>query len=240
MLHVLVLEDDAASRDALGCILKSMSDHVDVCAVSSLEEAEEALKKGIIFDLFLLDVNLDASKQEDVSGITFAKEIRKMYQYEMTPVVMITSVPGMELSAYRELHCYQYILKPFRQEAVQDVVKKVMAHPQEKPEQYLVVKREGVNYQIRCDEIVFCQAIPRGVCLCLKNERMNVSYLTIRQLLEKLPKEDFLQCHRMFVVNKEHVEYYDLVNQVIKMQGYPDMIDIGITYKQEVRRQIHG
>ena len=163
-----------------------------------------------------------------------------MHEYEMTPVVMITSVPGMELPAYRELHCYQYILKPFREEEVLNVVKKVMAHPQEKPEPFIVVKREGVNYQIRCDEIVFCQAIPRGVCLKLKNDQMNVSYLTVRQLMEKLPKERFLQCHRMFVVNKEYVEYYDLVNQVIKMQGYPDMIDIGVTYKPEVRRQIHG
>lgn len=240
MLHVLVLEDDEISRDALCSILKTLSENVNVCAVSSLKEAEEALESGGWFDLFLLDVNLDTSKHEDVSGITFARELRSMHEYEMTPVVMITSVPGMELPAYRELHCYQYILKPFREEEVLNVVKKVMAHPQEKPEPFIVVKREGVNYQIHCDEIVFCQAIPRGVCLKLKNDQMNVSYLTVRQLMEKLPKERFLQCHRMFVVNKEYVEYYDLVNQVIKMQGYPDMIDIGVTYKPEVRRQIHG
>lgn len=240
MLHVLVLEDDEISRNALCSILKTLSENVDVCAVSSLKEAEEALGSGIWFDLFLLDVNLDTSDREDVSGITFARELRRLHEYEMTPVVMITSVPGMELPAYRELHCYRYILKPFREEEVLDVVKKVIDHPQEKPEQFIIVKREGVNYQVSCEEIVFCQAIPRGVCLYLKNDRMNISYLTIRQLMEKLPKDTFLKCHRMFVVNKEYVEYYDLVNQVIKMQGYPDMIDIGVTYKPEVRRQIHG
>lgn len=240
MLHVFVLEDEEISRNALCCILKTLSENVDVCAVSSLKEAEEELGGGIWYDLFLLDVNLDTSQREDVSGITFARELRKMQQYEMTPIVMVTSVQGMELSAYRELHCYQYILKPFRKEDVLDVVRKVIAHPQEKPEQFIVVKREGINYQIHCDEIVFCQAIPRGVRLNMKNDQMNVSYLTIRQLMAKLPKDLFLQCHRMFVVNKEYVEYYDLVNQVIKMQGFPDMIDIGITYKPEVRRQIHG
>lgn len=240
MLHVLVLEDEETSRDALVSILKEMPEGIDVCAVSSLKEALDSLNLGIWFDLFLLDVNLNIADREDISGMQFAEKVRSIYLYEMTPIVMITSVSGMELPAYRKLHCYQYILKPFQREEVEDAVKKVLSHPQEKPEQYIVVKREGVNYQLRCDEIVFCQAIPRGVCLCMKNEKINVLYLTVRQLLEKLPKEDFLQCHRMFVVNKNHVEYYDLVNQVIKMQGYSEMIDIGVTYKGEVRRQLHG
>jgi two-component system LytT family response regulator len=103
-----------------------------------------------------------------------------------------------------------------------------------------MVKKNGVNYKIFCDEIMFCRAIPRGVCLFLKNEQIEVPYLSIHKLLEKLPKEAFFQCHRTFVVNRNAVKYYDLVNQVIQVEGSSEWIDIGVTFKPEVRRVLHG
>ena len=101
-----------------------------------------------------------------------------------------------------------------------------------------LVKKDGINYKISCSEIVYCKAIPRGVCLCLKEEQLNVPYLSIRQLLEQLPKEQFFQCHRMYVVNQDAVMYYDLVNQVIQVEGYEERIDIGVTYKADVKKRI--
>lgn len=65
------------------------------------------------FDLFLLDVNLVKEDKEDSSGLIFAEEIRSIIKYEFTPVVMITSVASLEIEAYRRIHCYQYLLKPY-------------------------------------------------------------------------------------------------------------------------------
>ena len=86
---------------------------------------------------------------------------------------------------------------------------------------------------------MFCKAIPRGICLYLRDEQVKVPYLSIRQFLEKVPRNLFVQCHRMFVVNRNAVRYYDMVNQIIQVQGYEDRIDIGVTFKQEVRRSMN-
>ena len=43
----------------------------------------------------------------------------------------------------------------------------------------------------------------------------------------------------MFAVNKAYVKYYDLVNQIIQVEGYQEGIDIGVTYKTEVRRLLN-
>lgn len=56
--------------------------------------------------------------------------------------------------------------------------------------------------------------------------------------MEQLPKEQFFQCHRMYVVNQDAVMYYDLVNQVIQVEGYEEQIDIGVTYKADVKKRI--
>ena len=239
MAGILVLEDDNVSRIALVSMLGKLGEEVRVDAASDLKEAEELLDSGKNYDLFLLDVNLSREDREDASGITFAEKVRAVMKYELTPIVMLTSVSALEMEAYRKIHCYQYILKPYEETEVCRVVRKVLAHTRSYEKPFIIVKKNGINYKILCEDIVFCKAIPRGVCIYLKTEQMEIPYLSIRQLLDKLPKNGFIQCHRMFVVNQDFVKYYDLVNQRIQMEGYPDRIDIGVTYKAEVRRLLN-
>ena len=240
MARILILEDEGQSREALVKMLQSISGEVTVDAAADLAAARLLLGSTVSFDLFLLDINLCPQDTEDKSGLLFAEEIRAMRQYEFTPLVMITSVAGLEIEAYRRLHCYQYIVKPYVQEEIEELVGKVLFHIQAEEQPSIVVKKDGINYKISCNEIVYCKAISRGLCIYMKKERMEVLYLSIRQLLERLPKNLFFQCHRMFVVNKNAVRYYYLVNQVIQVEGYDEPIDIGVTYKGEVRRIMHG
>ncbi|MBA4698239.1 MAG: response regulator transcription factor [Ruminococcus sp.] len=239
MARIFVLEDDEASRDALKEMLYNISADITVDTAKGLAEARLLLDSTVSFDLFLLDVNLDKENRDDSGGLLFAEEVRSVMKYEFTPVVMITSIASLEIEAYRKIHCYQYILKPYNEEEVQTVVKRVLSHLKVKEKPFIIVKKKGINYKIPCEDIVFCKAVPRGVCLYLKGEQMEVPYLSIRQLLDKLPKEGFFQCHRMFVVNMAYVKYYDLVNQMIQVEGYTESIDIGVTYKAEVRRLLN-
>ena len=102
------------------------------------------------------------------------------------------------------------------------------------------MKREGVNYQVRCADIRYIEAIHRGVCLHLKEEDWDVPYVTLKQILLKVPEGMFLKCHRMFAVNRHEVEYYDTVNRIVKIKDCKDVIEIGVTYKSEVGRVISG
>lgn len=239
MVRIFVLEDDKQSRVALKEMLCYIAEDIKVDTAASLSEARLLLQGGHPYELFLLDVNLEKEDPTDASGLLFAKDIRGIAQYEFTPLVMITSVATLEVEAYRRVHCYQYILKPYDEKELQDVVGKVLSHVRATEKPFIIVKKNGINYKILCQEIVFCRAIPRGVCLCLRQEQMDIFYLSVRQLLEKLPKCDFFQCHRMFVVNKNYVKFYDLVNQMIEVEGYQEKIDIGVTYKAEIRRLLH-
>ncbi len=240
MARILVLEDETQSRKALEKMLRKLAAEITVDAAADLAEARLLLGGTVSFDLFFLDVNLKPGNSGDVSGIRFAEEIRSIRKYEFTPLVMITSVAGLEMEAYRRLHCYQYVVKPYMQSEVEEIVRKVLFHLHTEKRPFIMVKKNGINYKIFCDEIVFCRAIPRGVCLCLKNEQMEIPYLSIHKLLEKLPQDMFFQCHRTFVVNRNAVKYYDMVNQVIQVEGSSEWIDIGVTFKPEVRRILHG
>ena len=238
MLRILVLEDETYSREALRKILQEISQEITVYAAADLVSAR-LLLDTVSFDLFLLDVNLNPENSTDCSGIEFAKEIRSMRKYEFTPLVMVTSVAGMEMEAYRKLHCYQYIVKPYIRREIEDLVQKLLFHQQTEEHPSIVVKKDGINYKIGCDDILCCKAVHRGVCLFLKGEQMIIPYVTIRQLKEKLPKKQFFQCHRMFVVNRDAVKYYDFVNQILQVEGCPEQIDIGVTFKADVKRRMN-
>lgn len=240
MVHVLILEDERASREALETILTEYRTGICVHAASSYEEAKALLNAAIRYDLFLLDVNLGGDNRGDIGGILFAREIREQFRYTFTPVVMITAIGALEMQAYRELHCYQYIMKPFSPDQVKEVVKKVLEKEKRKESPFITVKRDGINYQVKCEDIRYIEAIHRGVRLHLKEENWNVPYVTLKQILSKVPDGMFRQCHRMFAVNRLEVEYYDTVNRIVKLKNCSDRIEIGVTYKAEIGRLLNG
>lgn len=240
MTRIMVLEDNKDSVMALRAMIEKISPDIFVLPVESLGEARKELEAAKEpFHAFLLDINLEEENMEDISGITFAREVRSLRQYAFTPIVMITSLAGMELQAYRELHCYQYIVKPYQEDDIQKLIRKLLFQTGEVSESSVLIKKEGINYKLLCKDIVCIKAIPRGVDIMLAKETMSVPYLTIKQLMEKLPQERFMQCHRMFVVNRDHIDYVDMVNGFIHMKNGMEA-EIGVTYKSKVKEALHG
>ena len=237
MIRILILEDQDMSRNALKeMILKTGGqEQIVVDSAASFESAKELIESDRLYAAFFLDINLDAGQENDKSGMKVAELIRSYTKYEFTPVVMVTSLANLEMEAYRKLHCYQYIVKPYIQNDVENVVKKLMAMQDVKEEKSIVVKRDGINYRIKCNSIVYVQAVPRGVCLYLKKETMKIPYLTIVKLMEQLQEGDFIQCHRMYVVNRNHIENIDFVNRMIKMAYYDETVELGGTYKSKIK-----
>ncbi len=238
MTHVLILEDDRTSMEALVKILTEYMRDICIHTAYSYGEAKRLLDMDISYGLFFLDVNLNGDDREDIGGILFAREIRGKFQYTFTPIVMVTAIGAMEMQAYRELHCYQYIMKPFLPEQVKEVVQKVLEKERSEKPPVVVVKKDGINYQIKCEDIRYIETISRGIRLHMKKEDWNVPYVTLKQILQKMPKGMFIQCHRMYAVNRREVEYYDTVNRIVKLKNCKDIVEIGVTYKAEIGRLI--
>ncbi len=235
-MKIMVLEDNRESRRALKELISNISDEISVEVAATCEEAKELLKDTIPFALFLLDINMDMRKTEDTSGLEFAKSLRNEKQYEFTPIVFITSLVNLEVTSFREAQCYSYITKPFRKSEVEKIVRKVLSHQEERQEKTIVVKKDGVNYRIRTNEIISIQAILRGVRINMGKETMDIRYLTLKDILEKIDSPEFIQCHRMYIINTDYIDYVDSVNQLIQLKGQASPVEIGITYKTAIKK----
>ena len=226
MTDILIVEDNSELASLLADFLRA-----EEYTVSIAENGEKALS---LFEkygarLVLLDINLPK-----MDGFDVCKKVREQSN---VPIVMITAIGAHEMQAYRELHCYQYIMKPYTKEQVEAVLEKVLQKENLEKPRTVNIRKDGINYQIRCDEILYIEAIPRGVCIHMKKEDWNLPYVSLKQIMEKLPDE-FLQCHRVYVVNKNEIEYTDLVNRMIKLRGVTPMIEIGVTYKGKIGKVV--
>lgn len=239
MVKILILEDNKDTRAALEAMIHRNFEEVEVFSAAGLEEAEEIRSSCRELDLFFLDINLNSNKVDDSDGLVFAKKLREQQEYEFTPIVFITSILSLELTAYREIQCYRYITKPFNEREVTDIIHKVLNHTGNEERKSILVKKDGINYKILCDDIVYIEAISRGIRICLKDEQTEVRYMSLKQIFPKLPQNEFVQCHRMWIVNRKYVEYVDFVNQLIKLAGYKNPIEIGVTYKARIRSLLH-
>ena len=241
MTDVLILEDELTSLQALSEILTTYSDDIRVHKASSLKEAKDLLDQEIRYGLFLLDVNLSGEDREDIGGILFAREIRERFEYTFTPIVMVTAIGNMEMQALPGA-----ALLPVHYEANftgsrwKRLFRKVLEKESREKPPVIVVKKDGINYQLKCEDIRYLEAIPRGTRLHLVTENWDVPYVTLRQMLLKMPKGMFAQCHRMYAVNKNEVEYYDTVNRIIRIKNCPDTVEIGVTYKSVIGGLLNG
>lgn len=241
MINILILEDQKESREALYTMLASYGrpDEIEIDSAATFIEAETFLKSSKTYNGFFIDINLDVNNEEDQGGIEFARLLRKNRKYELTPVIMVTSIASLEMTSFREIHCYQYIVKPYDKQTVEDVIRKIVMHDKVAEEKSIMVKKSGVNYKIKCDAIYYVEAIPRGCQIKLTKEMVKVPYLTIKSFLTKIDEKDFLRCHRNCVVNKKHIHLIDIVNRMITLDD-GNQVEIGSTYKDNVKAYMKG
>lgn len=78
-------------------------------------------------------------------------EIGKAYQiekYKFTPVIFLTGLEDPELHAYKELHCYGYLAKPYDPEKLTWLLEDAMdfSHPREDNRNIYLKKMQDIVY----------------------------------------------------------------------------------------------
>lgn len=234
MKKILILEDNEAHMKALVKILSEIND-ILIFEAYNMAEANYMLSLNI-FDVFLVDIILDTKVAGDVSGIDFVNQIRDNKRYQCTPVVFITSLEDPKLMAYKELHCYNYIEKPFDPKEVVKTVKEAIEIPVPTPKrEYAYFRKDGILYSVKVDEIVYIVVSRQGVEIHTIKDCLKLSYRTISEILKNLDSADFVQCNRSMVVNKAYIQQIDLVNRYIRLKGLTTVVEIGTSMKKQFK-----
>ncbi len=115
--RVLVVDDSAFFRNLLKPLLTSSG--YRVTTASSADEALKLRDSGATFDLILSDIEMPG-----LSGVDFAKEIRRDDRWRITPLVALSSLTAdADVSRGEEAGFNQYVAKFDRQRLLEAVAR---------------------------------------------------------------------------------------------------------------------
>ncbi|SNT17714.1 two component transcriptional regulator, LytTR family [Anaerovirgula multivorans] len=230
MGRILIVEDDPIISRGLAKIADSIDHDLELITTGYGEEALRYAKQGDI-DAFFLDIQL-----KDYSGLLLGKKIRKIDAYQLTPIVFITAIPTKELLAFKEVHCYDYIVKPFSEEEVKKVFKTIIYHGiSEKANKgsVLKLKQKEYTYIIQQEEIIYIESMNRKLSIRTIDGEFTVSTYTLNQILDELTT-GFVQCHRGYIINSSYIEKIDKADNLIYLKEKDIPIPLGRKYKEEL------
>lgn len=171
-------------------------------------------------DLIFLDI-----KMPDISGIDFLKSLSN------PPMVIFTTAYTEHAVQSFELDAVDYLLKPFSLSRFLKACNKshelfnLRNNKVEAKSDYIFVKDGYEQVKVDLSEILYVEASGNYTQIQLKDKLIS-SRITINDLADLLPKNNFVRCHRAFIISKDKVSKFDR-NQIWVGDK---IIPIGATY----------
>ncbi|MDT7831438.1 LytTR family DNA-binding domain-containing protein [Flavobacteriaceae bacterium S356] len=183
-------------------------------------------------DIVFLDIQMP-----EITGIQLSKIINKD-----THVIFTTAYPEFALESY-DVAAMDYLLKPIEFERFYKAVEKVQpkevsSSSNSSPEnKYIFFKTDGKNKfkKVFLTDVLFFQGLKNYVAVQLEDEQI-ITYSTLKHILEMLPKRNFIQVHKSYIVSIEQIDQIENDAIWIKNRQVP----IGNTYRKGFFEKINS
>lgn len=200
--RVLVVEDDLMTQELIKEQLKNFEALEVVGSANTLLSAKDAIEETDP-EIIFLDIDLNGASSFDL--IPYVKATCK--------VVFITASPNQAVKAF-EVNATDYILKPISLERLNKTVAKITDqmndgeeddiaddHSKFKLDQMIMVNAEHKMVLIKVKDINYISAYGNYTKVFLDDNKMYVTYGSIKNWMSRLPKDAFFQIHRSTIVN---------------------------------------
>jgi len=220
MLSALIVDDEPLAHQVL---LHHLRSHNDIRVLGQCYNASQALaalaKQRV--DLLLLDINMP-----ELSGIDMLKVLANRPH-----VIIISAHQQFAIDGFT-LDVVDYLLKPVGAERFAQALQKVRQRmvkpttPAEPPS--IVVKVDREQRLILLSDITFFEAYGNFIKLWQGKSMVLVS-ATLKSLLDTLPDTQFVQIHKSYVVNRQHIVGFD--GQQLRLSS-GQVLKLGKTYRK--------
>ena len=224
MIKAIALDDEP-----LG--LKIISHYCEQIDFLTLEKTftkpSEALKhlKKYPVDLLFLDIQMPSK-----NGIDFYKML------ENDPMVIFTTAHSEYAVEGFNVNATDYILKPFSAERFLTAALKAKNEFQFRQntsvQTHLMIRADYRLHRIEFDQINLIEGLDDYIQIHLANKTKIVARLSMKNILEKLPKNNFIRAHRSYIIPIRKVKF--IQNKTILIEDF--IIPIGDTYKEEIQK----
>lgn len=235
MGRILLVEDEPGSVALIQRYIENQSPEHCFAAFPKAAEALAYASKNKV-DLFILDIQL-----LDYRGTELARQLRSMTEYRFTPILFTTELAGEELNAYREIKCYDFLVKPFTETEFQRTFQAALAMgaQMQEPPAILRIEQKQFLFEYAIKNILYIESFGKQLLIHTTQDggtevTDRISGYSLSKLLLLVPEGYMLQCHKSFLVNPNHIYKIDKANRLLHLTKCKATIPIGEKYQTNI------
>lgn len=162
--------------------------------IAFFSSGEELLASDINYDLIIMDYQLSG-----INGIETCKEIRKTNT--TCKIIFLSAYTQTAIDTF-DVDTFRFLAKPIDKEkffkALDDFFEAMKKN-------YILLKTLKQTWKINLKDIIYAEADGKKTILRCLSESYTINY-NLHELEKKLPTDQFIRCHRAFVVGFYHIK----------------------------------
>lgn len=233
MVSMAAYDEERAELDELKAVTKELAARLSediwrIEQMSSLKQLRAWLEETPLLDMLLYDVTR-------LGALDYLRQIRKSYRRAGLLILADRDTSPMTYLK-PDIHADSLLLRPWSKEQVLEVLEEFIREYLETSrgmeEQFYVIDTKEGSTRIPYDKIYYFEAREKKVYVCAGKEEFGF-YHTIDKLTEELP-EQFIRCHRGFVVNSLKIRKIMLSQNIICLaDGFE--VPLSRSYKADLK-----
>ncbi len=224
-MKAIIVDDEPKAIDLLTSYLMYFNSIELVATFRNGLKAFEYISKKPV-DLIFLDINMP-----HISGISLSKMLP-----DHVKVIFTTAYSEFAVESY-EIQAVDYLLKPISLERFTKSVSRIMTNnePILPVDKNLILVKSGYEtYRLTSDQILYLEKDRNYMTYYCTTQKI-LARETIQESLDKLP-DAFIQTHKSYIVNKDHILSYD--KQTVNIGK--KKIQIGDSHKENLLRALEN
>ncbi|GAA0181071.1 LytTR family DNA-binding domain-containing protein [Clostridium sediminicola] len=201
MISICICDDEKMQRKDLKSIISMQFQLKGIeFSVVEYENGEDLLsvirKDRNSYDIIFLDIEMNK-----INGIETARQVRLLNDTAI--IIFITGFSDYVFDGY-EVKAFNYVMKPYRQEKIVDVLFKALKQVYKEQNDFFMVQSSRNAYKINYNDIIYFVSDKRRIKVITSGENIYEFYEKLDDIEKKLP-QFFVRIHQRYLVNLNFV-----------------------------------
>ncbi len=198
---IAICDDEQEIRSSIEGNIRLLYENADII---QFEDGTTLVEYGGSFDILFLDIQM-----EGMSGMEAARELRR--RGCKATIIFVTAIEEYVFEAF-DVGAFHYIVKPFDKAKFFEILRKAVAERESinakeaKDEPSIAIKTGSTTKKIYLYKIIYLEVFNRKVIIHKADGDVEFYGKLIE--LEYRLSEDFVRCHRAYIVNLRYVLKY--------------------------------
>ena len=205
-IQCLIADDEVPALELLEFYISKVNDLKIVARCRDAYQVYQSLQEDQI-DLLFLDIQMP-----QLTGIELLRSLP-----QKPNVIFTTAYKDYAVDAF-ELKALDYLLKPFSFERFQSAIGRYRESMRGEKEGVITHLTVFVNRQkvpIALSDIYYVQSLGNYIKI-ITEKKSFISYTSIKNVLQKLPEDQFQQVHKSFIISKSKIDSYNSTEMIIR------------------------